>query len=314
MNQILSVEMPKKRTKIKTGQNNKASTKSVVTFFCVVLIIFGIALIGISIFAILDSKNKGDSQKPANLPRIDVTQNATELEIEVICVSEISSVEYNWENKKAEKVEGNGRNTMNLKVDIPSGTNIFTIKAIDTEGREKEYSQEYVGAKEPNITQFDPTIERNTIIVKCEETQIIKYMSYFYDEEQEKVEDINNTTGLIKIASKPGEHLLTIKVGYEDGTVGKLSNKVFVPILKISPNGVGQYNKFIIDASSSRIIDKVKINFNGVETVETVNSEKYYKELDLKPGEPGTNELKVEVYDKEGMSYSKWVRDSNRIK
>ena len=33
MNQILSVEMPKKRTKIKTGQNNKASTKSVVTFF-----------------------------------------------------------------------------------------------------------------------------------------------------------------------------------------------------------------------------------------------------------------------------------------
>ena len=107
MNQILSVEMPKKkaRKKISGGQGNKASTKSVVIFFSVVLIIFGIGLIGVSIYSMLGKNNQVASKTQNNLPRIDVTQNATELEIEISCDSQISSIEYNWEGKETKQVK-----------------------------------------------------------------------------------------------------------------------------------------------------------------------------------------------------------------
>lgn len=315
MNQILSVEMPKKKSKIKSSsQNNKASTKAVVTFFCIVLLFFGIYLIGISLFSILgEEKSESINRIQSELPRIDVTQNATELEIEIACTSEISSIEYNWEGKETEKVAGNGKNHMELKVDIPSGTNIFSIKVTDTVGVTNEYNKEYVGAKEPNITGFDPSQKENKIIVTCEENQIIKYMIYSYDDQQETKTEINNTTGIIEIDKLEGEHNLTIKVGYEDDTVGKLSKKVYAPTIDIGTDGTyTQYTKFVIKASDTRTIEKVRINFNGVETEEQVNQNEYSKEIDLQPGEPGTNKLIFTVYNKDGMSVTKRIWDKNR--
>ena len=313
MNQILSVELPKKRTNTKRGQNNKASTKSVVTFFCIVLILFALALIGISLFSIFKLNNSNDDSKTVNIPRIDVSQNATELEVEIACSSEISKIEYNWEEKETETVNGNGRNNMSLSIDVPSGNNMFNITVTDIDGRTNSYSKEYTGAKAPNITVFDPSQEYNKIIVKCEENQIIKYMSYYYDEEQEKTETINNTTGLIKIDSRQGEHLLTIKVGYEDGTVGKKSEKVYASNVAVETNGIGNnYTKFIVKASDPRTIEKVKLIFNGVETIEEVNQNEYTKEIELKPGEPGSNRLEVVVYNKDKMVISKRVMDRNR--
>ena len=313
MNQILSVEMPKRKSKIGTRQNNKASTKSVVTFFAFVLIIFGITIIGMSIFSMLRGNNTEESPKYANLPRIDVTQNSTELEIEIVCTCEISTIEYNWENQETEKVNGNGRNSMNLTVDIPSGTNIFNMTVTDTEGRKSEYIKEYIGAKEPNVTLIvDPNNIDNIIVAKCEESKIIKYMSYNYDEEPEKRVEINNTSGMIEINAKEGEHNLTIKVGYEDGTVGKSSKIVYAPTLKIGTNGGLSYSKFIINASDTRGIDKVIINFNGKETVEQVDSANFTKEVDLQQGQPGTNKLIVTVYNKEGMRITQRIWDKNR--
>ena len=313
MNQILSVEMPKKRAKAKSsGQSNKASTKSVITFFCIVLIILGISLIGLALFSMLGNKNQPNIM-PSDLPRIDVTQNATELEIEITCASKISKIEYNWEGKETKSILGDGKDSMDLKIDIPEGTNIFTIKVIDSEGRTNEYTNEYVGAKEPNITTFNPNEKTNKIIITCEENQIIKFMSHYYDEEEEEKVEINNTVGTIEINTLQGEHDLTIKVGYEDGTVGKISKKVYVPTIDVYTNGAGtNYTKFIIKASDSKIIEKVQIKFNGEEIEEQVNQETYTKELDLRPGEPGSNELIIKVYNKNGMSFTKGVRDNNR--
>ncbi len=312
MNQILSVEMPPKKSTKKTGYN-KASIKSIIIFFSAVLIIFGVTLIGISVLSMLDSKNNNNTTIATNSPRIDVTQNATELEIEILCTSEISNIEYNWENREVEKVDANGRNDINLKVDIPSGTNIFKIKVTDIDGRTSEYSKEYIGAKEPNVTLIvDPNNINNIIVAKCEESQIIKYMSYYYDDEQEKRVEINNASGTIEINAKEGEHNLTIKVGYEDGTVGKISKIVYAPVLQIGTNGGLNYSKFIINASDTRGIDKVIINFNGKETVEQVGSESYSKEVALQQGQPGTNKLIVTIYNKEGMRITKRIWDKNR--
>ena len=311
MNQILSVDKPKNNSR--TNGTGSISSKSVTIFFSIFLIIFGICLIGVSIYSIVNNKSKTISSVQPDSPRIDVTQNATELEIEVTCTSEISKIEYNWEGQETKNINSNGRKNMNLKVDIPSGTNIFSMVVTDTEGRTNQYKQEYVGAKEPNIVTFNPNQIENKIIVVCEENQIIKYMAYNYDDQAEKQIEINNTTGRIEIDSLQGEHDLTIKVGYEDGTVGKSTNKVYAPTVSVGTNGAnGHYNKFIINASDVKNIKKVIINFNGEEKEEQVNSKTYSKEIDLQPGEPGTNKLKVTVYNENDMSYTSKVWDKSR--
>ncbi len=311
MNQILSVDKPKNNSR--TNGTGSISSKSVTIFFSIFLIIFGICLIGVSIYSIVNNKSKTISSVQPDSPRIDVTQNATELEIEVTCTSEISKIEYNWEGQETKNINSNGRKNMNLKVDIPSGTNIFSMVVTDADGRTNQYKQEYVGAKEPNIVTFNPNQIENKIIVVCEENQIIKYMAYNYDDQAEKQIEINNTTGRIEIDSLQGEHDLTIKVGYEDGTVGKSTNKVYAPTVSVGTNGAnGHYNKFIINASDVKNIKKVIINFNGEEKEEQVNSKTYSKEIDLQPGEPGTNKLKVTVYNENDMSYTSKVWDKSR--
>ena len=311
MNQILSVDKPKNNSR--TNGTGSISSKSVTIFFSIFLIIFGICLIGVSIYSIVNNKSKTISSVQPDSPRIDVTQNATELEIEVTCTSEISKIEYNWEGQETKNINSNGRKNMNLKVDIPSGTNIFSMAVTDADGRTNQYKQEYVGAKEPNIVTFNPNQIENKIIVVCEENQIIKYMAYNYDDQAEKQIEINNTTGRIEIDSLQGEHDLTIKVGYEDGTVGKSTNKVYAPTVSVGTNGAnGHYNKFIINASDVKNIKKVIINFNGEEKEEQVNSKTYSKEIDLQPGEPGTNKLKVTVYNENDMSYTSKVWDKSR--
>ncbi len=319
MNQILSVEMPKKKLKknIQGGQTNKANTRTVVIFFSIVLLIFGIALIGISLYTMIVKNDQITATTQINTPRIDVTQNAAELEIEISCETQISSIEYNWEGQESQTIDSKGKNKMDLTLDIPSGTNIFTMKVTDVDGKYSEYSKEYVGAKEPNITTFAPKFDskekKNIITISCEESQIIKFISYSYDEGEEKTEQINDTTATIKIEALEGEHKLSIKVGYQDGTVGKISKNVYFPTIKIETNGTNtQYTKFIINASDLRTIDKAVINFNGVETVEQVNQDTFSKEIDLVPGEPGTNKLIITIYNKDGMSITKRVWDINR--
>ena len=316
MNQILSVEMPKKKSKLRTqgGQNNKASTKSVVIFFSIVLLLFGFAIIGVSLFSILGKNKTSVNNTQASLPRIDVTQNATELEIEISCISEIASIEYNWEEKETQKVDASGKNSTELKINIPSGTNIFTIKVTDVDNNSNEFSKEYVGAKEPNITMLEPKFDlktgKNTIPIVCEESQPIKYISYSYDQGEEKTQQINNTTATMEIEELEGEHELTFKVGYQDGTIGRISKTIYAPTILISTDA--GYTKFIINISDLRTIEKVSINFNGSKTEEDVNKESYTKEFQLKPGEPGTNKMIITVYNKDGMSISKKVWDFNR--
>ena len=315
MNQILSVEMPKKKSKLKKqgGQGNKASTKSVVIFFSIVLLVFGIALIGISLYSMLAGKNQTTTVAQSNSPRIDVTQNATELDIDVSCEAQISKIEYNWEGQETQTIEASGKNSTEVTIDIPSGTNIFTMIVTDANGKTSEYSKEYVGAKEPNITTFAPKEGENKITIGCEENQNIKYISYSYDDGQEKTKQINNTTATIEVEALEGEHKLAIKVGYEDGTVGKISKNVYFPTIDIKTNGTNtNYTKFIINASDLRTIEKAVINFNGKETVEQVNQDTYSKEVALQPGAPGTNKLIITIYNKDGMPITKRVWDKNR--
>ena len=92
MNQILSVEMPQQKNRKISNGNKKSSIKSVSTFFSIILIIFGISLIGIGVFSMFNGgttteesrvNNNTESQILNDKPRIDIVQNGENVEIEI---------------------------------------------------------------------------------------------------------------------------------------------------------------------------------------------------------------------------------------
>ena len=293
MNQILSVEMSSKKSKKK-----KANIRSIIIFFCIMILIFGISMIVIGIISNLSKGNSGESN--INKPKINIIQNISKLNVTVECESQISNVVYKWNNEAETKVNGNNDNSMSLEIKIPIGKNVLSITATDVNGLSQTYENEYIGVEE-----YTPTIsltqENNTITVKCESSEIIKQISYFFDQEEEKVQEINNLNGEISIDVKEGEHKLTLKVINEKGQEYKDERSIYVPVVSVVTDG----ERFIIKAEDTRGISKVKINLNNVENEKEINDKKYEDSLVLSNGE---NRLILVVTNTDGLSMTRRIR------
>ena len=314
MNQILSVEMPKKNTKKRHYNNSsqKTSIKSIVIFFSVVLIIFGIAMIGIGLFS-KNNKNEQPAVIPAipdaEIPRIDVVQNASEsvLEVDVSAQSEISKIEYWWNEGNMKEIELDGRNSKTFSIPIPEGSNTVNILVTDSNGKTETFQNSYTGEEQAKVNLEFNTVT-NTLKIICEEEKTIKSISYNYDEEEIQTKDINNVRAEIEIPIKQGEHSLTVKVIYEDGTTKGKTEKIYFPKIE-NLRGPEDRSYAIFSASDVRKISRVLITFNGEELPEdTPNSETYEKTLQSKEG---LNELSVTVYNTDGVyitAKTKWTK------
>lgn len=300
MNQILSVEM--QNNKKKRG-HNKASIKSVVTFFCVMLFIFGMSIISVGVFMQIQNGDESGSQSNVateDKPKIEIVQDVSTLNITVTSQKEISKVVYRWNNEEETQVNGNNQTELPLNINIPLGTNILTISAVDVDGNEQTFEKTYVGveAYEPAITLGQ---DGNTIKITFNSESVIDYISYYFDEEEVQTEQITNTTAEISVDAIEGEHSLTILVVNEDGEKYEDTRKIYVPTATVVTDG----QNFIINAEDTRGITKVEIDMNGNQQEIEVNDTKYSNTLELQDGE---NRISVVVYNSDGLSITKRVR------
>lgn len=325
MNQILSVDIPKKTKRIH-GKSQKANIKSVIRFFCITTIIFSITIIGVGIWSIMknssENKNEITNNQNLDIPKIYVVQNSSELEVDITTKSPIASVKYRWNNEEIQEQEGDGNNQLSINIPIPAGTNVFKIQVTDEQGKSNEFSNSYEGTGEEQTSNNTQTQEQTTqsnepninlnfaertnyLNVNCEEEKKIKSITYFYDNNEPKVNEVNDNKATIQIPVNQGEHILTIKVTYEDNTEKQISKKLYFPVVEkaqLSTDG----NSIILKASDVRKITKVKINLNGEDLPEeTVNSEKFEKSIQLKEGE---NKIILTVFNTDGLSITKGTK------
>ena len=309
MNQILSVDASRdNKRRSKTREPRKASTKSVVMFFCIILIIFAITLIGVGIYSI-SKKDKNKAVTPniveEQKPRIDIAQNGSRLEVEISSEDTISKIEYNWNDGDIQSAETNGTTRVRIEIAVPNGTNTLNIVATDTSGSVSEYSHEYE-ATYPNATlEFDEATNKLKIV--CTESAKISHITYYYDSEQEQTVQVNDISAQIEIPINQGKHDLTLKVVYEDGIEKQMTKQVYFPVVE-RVQVTEDMNSFFIKASDERGITKIIINFNGVESEEAVNNTAFEKILKLQNGE---NRLILTVYNADGVSTTtktKWVK------
>ena len=108
MNQILSTSMPtdNKKQKNKIRNTNPTSISSILKFFAIAMLIFGILLIGLGAYSIYEKESK---QKEENLqPSISLEDKSNDtVLLKVVYGKNISKLEYIWNDEEETNVNGN---------------------------------------------------------------------------------------------------------------------------------------------------------------------------------------------------------------
>lgn len=318
MNQILSVELNKNKSK-KKNDPNKADIKSVMIFFSIFLIIFGLTTTSLGIYSTMKKENSNQVASNDNMTsndniKIDVAQNASVLELEVLADYSITSIEYSWNGEETKSLSVDGSSNITAEIDVPSGTNLLKVVAKDANGNTKEFEKNYVGEniEEPNIVIFEETYNnenfKDQLEIKISEETNIKSISYYYDDDEPTTEEVNATKFTFNIDIKTGEHKLTIQELDVDGNEKKATKTVYIPDVNVSASN--DYSELKITATGkdneNGMISKVHINFNDEESdINDINSATFERTLESKDGE---NRLIIEVYNNSGLKITKRIR------
>lgn len=305
MNQILSTERQvKEKTKAKKINNSGdgLTTSSIVKFFAIVLIVFGICLTANGTYAFLQT-----GKVDANIPKPNIHIEREDAENIIIRVSStvgLKEITYSV-NGLSKTVSINNELEKEIEVNLKESSNDIVITAKDTKKQESTYQK--IIETGPKI-ELEAVEDEGIIKVKATSGSKIDYIEYYWDNDKSSKEMINNTSAelSIDIIRVAGKHNLTVKAvdvnGVETEKVKEMEMKEG-PKIEVTTNKVD----FVIEISDEKAITKVEIVFNG-ETQpveENINSTKYTKNFKLKQGE---NRIIVTAYDDEGIPTVKKIR------
>lgn len=304
MNQILSIDNNKKEKmkKNKTKNNGPIEITSIIKFFSIAILIFGIFMIGTGSYSMYQEANKKEENVK---PVIYVEQKTeTELLVKITHNKPLNRINYHWNNEATNEIATEGKKEVEATIEIPTGDNELTIYANDTNGQEIEYKKTYSVEGDININ-IEP--EGNNLKITANGKNQLLYMTYRWDEEDETQIDINSSQTEQIIEIPKGLHKLTVIVVDENNktqTEEQEVNGVTKPKLKITTDGS---SNFIIKASDEQGLKRVEF---------TINEEKNYN-LDLEkalsleerkefeyayPLEDGENLIQVTVYNESDVS------------
>lgn len=303
MNQILSVDNTKNQKMKKNKIRNSAPLEIniILKFFSIVLLIFGIFLIGTGSY----SMYKESAQKITNTKPVIYVEQTTETDVllRVTHDKAIDKVYYYWNEEEPTQVQVNGRKQVETPIQLPTGTNTLNVYASDANGQEIEYKKVYTVKGDINI---DITAEGNNIKVAVDGKEQLLYMTYRWDEEEETKVDINDISKEQIIEIPKGLHTLTVIVVDENNkteTKKQEVNGVTKPKLNVTTDGS---SNFIITASDDQGIKKVEFIVNGTKYI--LDLARVYDLEDRKEFEyayglvEGRNDIEVTVYNENDVS------------
>ncbi|MCI9413176.1 MAG: hypothetical protein HFJ31_01470 [Clostridia bacterium] len=304
MNQILAIENRKKEPKQKKQSSGRAiETRGIVRFFAIVIIIFGLVLIGEGSYAMY--KEAAD-KNPANMPKVMVSREGDKVIVSVEHTTEISKVIYSWNNGEATEVPQGGI-TAYEEILLPNQNSILNITIEDMKGKKAYYQKEYI-VEGMDITK--PTINiqvedgSQKMIITAEDETAIKYLSYQWEGEEVVREEatLDTQTKIEKeINLTPGTKKITIIAEDTSGNREQIEKEIIATTSKPKMQLIRNGREFIIEATDEDGITEIKLNLNGKQYVNPVNNEKYIK---IGPAllQDGNNTILVEVTNINGYT------------
>lgn len=298
MNQILSVESNKSkgRKEKSRGAKGPIAINSILKFFSISIIIFGIFMIGTGSYSMYKNSQEEMSKVKPTIHVEEIAQAA--LLLKVSHNKSLSRITYSWNNTQSIEVECNGEKQVTQEIEIPKGTNVLSIYARDIAGQEVRYERQYI--LQSNI-DINIEAEGNNLKVTANGEEELSYMTYRWDEEEETKVDINDTKIEQKIEIPVGLHTLTvIVVDASNNTETKVQEVQGIKKPKLTVTTDGSSN-FIIKASDEQGLKRIELIIDETKKYKadlTGRTEFEYK-VPIKEGE---NKLEVTVYNENDVS------------
>lgn len=314
MNQILSMQQsqmsssngpkqkkPKKEKQINYGRpSNKANIVSISRVFCVLIILFGLVLIGDATYGIISSK-------PTLKDTINVTANAigSDVTIKAIGSMPIQRLTYKWGQGEEIVIQGNGTVELEAVTQIPRGNNILNMTVIDYYGNKAEFQKQYINEQDDSSKpSIEISVSGNMLnIIATDETEM-SYLTYSWNNETPtRVNIDSNATDKRELRTsievQRGENTLDIVAVDVDGNTAtrteniKGANK---PTFEVSADGTN----LIINAKDDEGINKIEITVDGaVSETEPDNLKELQATLPITPGD---HTVTIKVTNVNGLS------------
>lgn len=298
MNQILDTgEEQFKNNNINYGNYNQNKKQKVykeksvieinkiVIFFAISILILGICIIAGSIYA-KDKINKNIEENATPVVNFSFNEDESSVDISVHHPKGITQVIYTLNNQDEKVIEGNNQQDIKTTVKLDGGKNKIVVKATDEMNHLVEYEQEYTVG---NLAQIDLNNVDNAVKLTVTSVEKIKTVSYKWDDEQEKVIEVNSIQYSERIIAPVGKHTLKIEVIDDKGIKTEKTQVVIgakVPEIKVQAIKKLDGNVYYsISIKDEVILKNVKITLNDEEKVNIdVNSSEYTTEIVLQKG------------------------------
>ena len=316
MNQILSMQSqssqapntkqpkqkkPKKEKQINYGRpSDKASIISIVRVFCVLIILFGLVLVGDATYGMISST-------PTLKDTVNVTANSIGSNVTIRAVGNmpIQSLTYRWGQGEETVIQGNGTVELETTAQIPTGNNILNMAVVDYYGNRSEYQKQYINeqndASKPTI---EISVSGNMLnIIATDETEM-SYLTYSWNNGTPTRVDIDATATdktvlRTSIEVQRGENTLSIvAVDTEGNTQTRTENIKGAnrPTFNVSADGTN----LVIHAQDEEGINKIEITVDGVTSEADVDN---LKELEATQAiTPGEHTVTIKVTNISGLS------------
>lgn len=316
MNQILSMQqsqmsgqkLPKQKKTKKEKQINygrpsdKANIVSIVRVFCVLIILFGLVLVGDATYGIMNSR-------PKLRDNVNVTANAIGSNVTINAVGSmpIQSLTYRWNQGEETVVQGNGTVELEAVVQIPTGNNILNMSVIDYYGNKSEFQKQYINEQDDSSK---PTIEisvsGNMLNITATDETEMSYLTYSWNNGTPTRVDMDTTltdkTVLrTSVEVQKGENTLSIVAVDIDGNTNTRTEKIKganKPTFTVTADGTN----LVIKAQDEDGISKVEITVDGI-TSDTGDEPLNLKELTATQAiTPGEHTVTITVTNINGLS------------
>ncbi len=299
MNQILYVGDNK--------NNGPVAVKSVIKFFAIVIIIFGIILIGEGTYSMYKGivANSGN-----NIPTVYMNRVNDTVVIKAENNIEIAKLIYSW-NKGEETVLLPNNKDVEEVVLLPNENSILNVTIVDIKGKETKFMQQWniegIDIKKPEMEIATDDSSRKITIIARDETQI-DYLIYKWNNEAEtRVNGTERNKLEIQktIDMKLGENKLTVTAVDKNGNTSTLEKTIIIsskPTIAVKQSN----SKIHIVINDEVSIKTVSINING-----QVYAGEYEAKKQLKlnvPLKQGNNTVSITVTNESGLE-QKVVRE-----
>ncbi|MBR1803141.1 MAG: hypothetical protein IJ777_04180 [Clostridia bacterium] len=300
MNQILTTEKKKRENK------EPIEIKSIVRFFAIAIIIFGIALVGGGIYAFYQ---KMQEQNPNNDPTVTITRENDRAVISVSNNIEINKIIYSWnEGETTELPEG--KTSATEEIVLPNENSTLNLVIEDAKGRRINYQKEFI-LEGVDITK--PTIEvatengSNKMMIIAKDETAIQYVSYQWEDEEQPTIIEATQEGQTEISKEislaPGTKTIKIIAEDKNGNVEEIEKEIVATTSKPKVMLMTDGANLIVEIEDKDGIKDVEININGA-----VKSAKDINQLHIKVGpvklQEGNNTIKITVTNMSGYTGS----------